>query len=55
MGYSDRQIAAVLKNGVNEDDVRARRKAAGIIPHTKQIDTLAACLRLLLYRDIPVR
>jgi carbamoyl-phosphate synthase (ammonia) len=42
MGYSDQQIAACVKNGAAEDDVRSKRIAAGILPHTKQIDTLAA-------------
>lgn len=42
MGYSDKQIAACLKDDVDEDDVRGKRVAAGILPHTKQIDTLAA-------------
>jgi carbamoyl-phosphate synthase (ammonia) len=42
IGYSDVQIAACLKNGATEDEVRAKRKAAGIVPYTKQIDTLAA-------------
>lgn len=42
MGYSDVQIANCLKGGAKEDDVRAKRVAAGILPMTKQIDTLAA-------------
>jgi len=42
MGYSDRQIADCLKDNATEDDIRSKRKAAGIVPHTKQIDTLAA-------------
>jgi carbamoyl-phosphate synthase (ammonia) len=42
MGYSDVQIAACLKGSATEDDVRAKRIAAGITPVTKQIDTLAA-------------
>lgn len=42
MGYSDQQIAACLNGKYTEDDVRKKRVAAGILPHTKQIDTLAA-------------
>jgi len=42
MGYSDRQIASIVKNGTNEDEVRAKRIGYGILPFTKQIDTLAA-------------
>lgn len=42
MGYSDVQIANCLKGGATEDQVRARRLAAGIVPFSKQIDTLAA-------------
>lgn len=41
-GYSDVQIATCLSGSPSEDDVRAKRKNAGIIPVTKQIDTLAA-------------
>jgi len=39
-GYSDVQISEAV--GSSEDEVRGVRKAAGIIPVTKQIDTLAA-------------
>ncbi|MFH1013561.1 MAG: carbamoyl-phosphate synthase (glutamine-hydrolyzing) large subunit [Thermoplasmatota archaeon] len=39
-GFSDHQIALLTKS--NESDVRKRRKKLGIIPHVKQIDTLAA-------------
>lgn len=42
MGYSDVQIANCLKGGATEDQVRAKRLAAGIVPFSKQIDTLAA-------------
>lgn len=42
MGYSDVQIAACLKGDSTEDDVRSKRIASGIMPHIKQIDTLAA-------------
>ncbi len=42
LGYSDRQIAARIASKPTADDVRAVRKAAGIVPHMKQIDTLAA-------------
>lgn len=41
-GYSDIQIAACSKGNATEDDVRAKRTAAGIVPFIKQIDTLAA-------------
>ena len=39
-GFSDKQIAAFL--GSSEEDVRSKRKSFGIVPNTKQIDTLAA-------------
>jgi carbamoyl-phosphate synthase large subunit len=39
-GFSDHQIALLTKS--NESEVRKRRKKLGIIPHVKQIDTLAA-------------
>lgn len=39
-GFSDAQIARLT--GGNEDAVRSARKAAGIIPFVKRIDTLAA-------------
>jgi carbamoyl-phosphate synthase (ammonia) len=42
MGYSDQQIAACLKGDYKEDDIRKKRIGFGILPHTKQIDTLAA-------------
>jgi len=42
MGYSDQQIAAILKGEYTEDDIRNKRIGYGITPHTKQIDTLAA-------------
>lgn len=42
MGYSDVQIAACTKGSSTEDDVRAKRTSAGIVPYIKQIDTLAA-------------
>jgi len=41
-GFSDVQIAGTLQGTVSEDDVRNKRIGAGIIPVTKQIDTLAA-------------
>lgn len=41
-GYSDIQIAHILKGKPSEDDVRNKRKKHGITPSTKQIDTLAA-------------
>lgn len=40
LGFSDAQIARCI--GVSEDEVRRLRKAYGIIPVVKQIDTLAA-------------
>jgi len=39
-GFSDKQIAILIRS--NEEEVRAARKAAGIVPCVKQIDTLAA-------------
>jgi carbamoyl-phosphate synthase large subunit len=39
-GFSDQQIA--LLTNTNESDIRKRRKKLHIIPHIKQIDTLAA-------------
>jgi carbamoyl-phosphate synthase (ammonia) len=41
-GYSDMQIAGIVKGGATEDEVRAARLAYGIEPYIKQIDTLAA-------------
>ncbi len=40
LGFSDRQIA--LASNTHEDDVRAKRKAAGIIPTYRLVDTCAA-------------
>ncbi len=40
MGFSDRQIA--VARGCSEDEVRAERKAAGIIPGYRLVDTCAA-------------
>ncbi len=40
MGFSDRQLAAVA--GVPEGEVRARRKAHGIVPAYRLVDTCAA-------------
>lgn len=40
LGFSDRQIA--LARGCSEDDVRAERKAEGIIPTYRLVDTCAA-------------
>jgi carbamoyl-phosphate synthase (ammonia) len=49
LGFSDKQIAARLSataagksHKPSLDDVRAARKAMGIVPYVKQIDTLAA-------------
>ena len=40
LGFSDRQIA--LAKGTTEDEVRAERKAKGIIPGYRLVDTCAA-------------
>ncbi|HEX5791032.1 MAG TPA: carbamoyl-phosphate synthase large subunit, partial [Luteolibacter sp.] len=40
LGFSDRQIARA--KGISEDEVRAQRKAAGIIPTYRLVDTCAA-------------
>jgi len=40
LGFSDAQIARAV--GTSEDDVRARRTAAGILPVYKTVDTCAA-------------
>ncbi len=40
LGFSDRQIA--LAQGTTEDAIRAQRKAAGIIPTYRLVDTCAA-------------
>ena len=51
MGFSDKQIALFLNS--NEIVVRKNRKAMGILPHFKQIDTVAAefpCHTNYLYR-----
>ena len=40
LGFSDRQIA--LAQGTTEDTIRAQRKAAGIIPTYRLVDTCAA-------------
>ncbi|MDP4625509.1 MAG: carbamoyl-phosphate synthase large subunit [Akkermansiaceae bacterium] len=40
LGFSDRQIAKA--KGTSEDEVRAERKAAGIIPTYRLVDTCAA-------------
>ena len=42
LGYSDVQIAGCLRDKPSEDAVRAKRTNAGIVPVTKQIDTLSA-------------
>lgn len=42
LGYSDQQIAGILKGGATENSVREKRIGFGIEPVTKQIDTLAA-------------
>lgn len=42
MGFSDRQIADLLDASATENTVRAHRKALGITPFVKRIDTLAA-------------
>jgi carbamoyl-phosphate synthase large subunit len=40
LGFSDRQIA--MAKGISEDEVRAERKAKGIIPGYRLVDTCAA-------------
>jgi carbamoyl-phosphate synthase large subunit len=42
MGFSDARIAHLVGRGTREADVRARRKAAGIVPVYKRVDTCAA-------------
>lgn len=42
VGFSDNQIAGILKGGTTENSVREKRIGFGIEPYTKQIDTLAA-------------
>jgi carbamoyl-phosphate synthase (ammonia) len=42
VGYSDIQIAGIIKDGSTEDSVRTKRIGFGIEPVIKQIDTLAA-------------
>ena len=42
LGFSDAQVAGAFQNGTPEAAVRARRKAIGLVPSVKQIDTLAA-------------
>ena len=39
-GFSDHQIGMLV--GAKEEEVRTRRKDAGIVPWVKQIDTMAA-------------
>ncbi|MCA9292252.1 MAG: carbamoyl-phosphate synthase (glutamine-hydrolyzing) large subunit [Phycisphaerales bacterium] len=39
-GFSDKAIGRLI--GVTDQDVRTRRKALGVRPHVRQIDTLAA-------------
>ena len=41
-GFSDRQLAAACPDGTTEWDVRTHRKALGIIPAYKRVDTCAA-------------
>ncbi len=41
-GISDRNIARLLGDGTTEHDVRAARKADGIVPVYKRVDTCAA-------------
>jgi carbamoyl-phosphate synthase large subunit len=40
LGFSDRQLA--VARGVSESDIRAERKAAGVIPTYRLVDTCAA-------------
>ena len=42
LGFSDAQVAGAFQDGTPEAAVRARRKAIGLVPSVKQIDTLAA-------------
>ncbi|HET7746069.1 MAG TPA: carbamoyl-phosphate synthase large subunit, partial [Vicinamibacteria bacterium] len=42
MGFSDARIAQLLDRGIREADVRVRRKAAGLEPVYKRVDTCAA-------------
>lgn len=42
MGFSDRQIADLIPTPTTENAVRSHRKALGITPFVKRIDTLAA-------------
>lgn len=41
IGFSDRQIAALRGADVSEEDVRAERVAAGVMPVYRQVDTCA--------------
>lgn len=40
-GFSDKQMATLLGGGVREADVRKHRKALGVTPWVKRIDTVA--------------
>jgi carbamoylphosphate synthase large subunit/REP element-mobilizing transposase RayT len=40
LGFSDRQLAVAA--GTNENEIRARRKAAGVLPTYRLVDTCAA-------------
>ncbi len=42
LGFSDRQIAGACPDGTTEWDVRAHRKALGVTPAYKRVDTCAA-------------
>ena len=42
LGISDARLAALLDGGVSEADVRAKRKALGLLPTFKAVDTCAA-------------
>jgi carbamoyl-phosphate synthase large subunit len=42
MGFSDARLAQLMGKGAREIEVRARRKAAGIVPVYKRVDTCAA-------------
>src|SRR5688572_33155286 len=42
MSISDERLAALVDGGVTEGDVRARRKALGLVPTFKAVDTCAA-------------
>ena len=42
LGFSDAQLATIVSGAPNEEAVRAARKAAGVVPTFKTVDTCAA-------------